>query len=1054
MTKGSRSRKTLRVFPSKKIILVMGILFLILIIPMEVVAVGNITGVIYQQDGKTPVPGAEVSLIASEGISPESQITGMSGSFRFMNIPAGKYIFRVRAIGYREMSQEITIRIGRDTRRLDCQLESVIPGGVKGRIFREDNFTLLSGVTILVYGATGSLPPVVTNEEGLYQLTNLIPGEYHLKAKLSGYREQELVVTVEEGKVTSEIDFYLPEIPVALNWGNLLFWKKPGETISLPLFLCKINRIKVTIYRVNLFSDLGSETSWREIFNRDFPTEKVIREWEEEIAGSQVLDGVQHSVTLSNLEKGIYLLETRGNDKKSRCLLVVSPLTVLVKVSPRKIMTYVFDNRAEIPLRGAAVGIYDEQGLVGQGETDAEGIFTSYILRPGAGEGIVVVKASEDEGLTTFGFTVPLEGEIFLYPSQLFYLTDQSVPFVGILRGKDGSVLSKRPVTVRIKDSTGKVVYQNQLSSDELGIFQDCYFPQSPVPPGSYWLEAEADNITGKTSLEMLSYSSSLGHLKILGGEQYLQGENISIPLELMDGNGDPLAKKAIGYKIYQKTAEGKWDFWQEGKVVTDAQGKAEVNLFPPEVEKEEQFLMVVTAALGGAEIKENFSWKVLSGIYRLQIQGDCRLYLRGEKVSLKFLVTEGEGRPVSTKLRVRWFRKEAEREIIVQEGDITPAAEGEISLIPPREGYYRCSLSYLDPRGGWLQEDSFFVVTSKNYQDNLFPVKEIEIITDRDFYHPGEKVRLLINAPVEKSYLWITVMSDEILDYRLVPLTGGSYYWEFPLLSEYSPQIYIQAHLIRGGEIQYCTRSVKILAPESRLQVNLRTDQPEFRPGERIKVYVSLEDFSAQKCSGEIWLNLLSSTQLSSPTVEDSFFSRIPEVKTYVYDRMIEEMDRAQEEVFPLYQRSAYWEPVFWVGEGEERILSLPTPQETGTWYLFAQAVGVRGAVGEEVLKIISSKKLYLELISSSRLVSGEEAMLTVILHNEWPVSQVVTLLVSGEGIEFVDNITRRIVLPPQSTTTCDFKVRIVDSQKVKFNAQVSTLREADEKEIIIPVF
>jgi len=1039
----------------KKFFLFGGILILILMLPLEVGAVGNILGVIYQKDGKTPVRGAEVVLISKERPFQQTEITGASGSFRFMNIPAGNYLFRVRAVGYREIVQEITIRIGKDTRRIDLRLEPLIPGLLKGRVFREDNLTPLSGVTIIASGPRGTLPPVLTDEEGSYQLTELIPGGYHLKARLSGFRERELTgVMIEEGKVTPEVNFYLPEIPVNLEWRDLCFWKRPAEIISLPLFLCKIHRVKLTVYRLDLFFDLAGDISWREILDWSLSPERIVREWEEEIVRPEVVDGIQHTITLSEIEKGIYLLEALGGERKSRCLLIISPLSLLVKVSPQMVMTYAFDNQEGIPLNHSPVRIYDEQGLLSQGETDEGGIYTGEIIRTGSGQGLAVVRAGEDEGVTVFGFPVSSAGEIFLYPSQRFYLLDQAVPFTGILWGKDGGVLSGKQVAVRIKDPAGKTVYQNQLISDVFGIFQDSYFPESTVSPGIYWLEAEVDNISGRISLEILPFSSSTGHIRLMGGERYFKGENVSINVELLDGKGNPLAKKAPAYKIYRRTGEGEWNFWQEGKVVTDAQGRAVITFTLPGVEKEEQFLMVTTISIEGAELKESISWKVVPGVYQLQLKGERRIYLLGEEVGFDFLITDWEGRPISTNLRIRWLREENDREIIVREEEIPPAAQGRVTLNPPQEGYYRCLLSYLDMRGSWLQEESSFLVTGENYQGKFYPVKEIEIITDRDFYLPGEKVRVLINSPVEQSYLWVTVVGKEILHCHPVFLTGTSYYWEFPISPEYFPEVCIEVHLVQREKIQYHTRMVKILVPEKRLKVYLRTDQYEFRPGERINVNLYLEDFSAKKCAGKVWLNLLGAPGLSPPTLEDSYFREIPEVKTFMYGEIMEDKDPVKVESFPIYPRSGYWEPAFWVGEGEEKVLALTTPRETGTWYLLAQAVSEKGALGKGELKITGSKKLYLEIATPPLLVTGQETVFTVILYNDWPVSQVVTLMVTGEGVEFRESSERRVVLPPKSVTRSNFKVRIVASQEVKLTARVHTLREMDEKEITIPLF
>lgn len=187
----------------------------------------------------TPTPRVETGIVAGfitdedTGLAIASAIvkdrtgsyTGKSdasGYYQIDNIPAGKYVFTVTAIGYNSKTRTNVTVEANETTTLDFALlfsglstpiqtptptsspTPVAIGYVKGTVY--DAFTSegISGATISTNKGNYS---TTTDQNGAYQL-KASSGQYTITASASGYFSASQTVTVKEG-VTALIDFDL-----------------------------------------------------------------------------------------------------------------------------------------------------------------------------------------------------------------------------------------------------------------------------------------------------------------------------------------------------------------------------------------------------------------------------------------------------------------------------------------------------------------------------------------------------------------------------------------------------------------------------------------------------------------------------------------------------------------------------------------------------------------------------------------------------------------------------------------------------------------------------
>ena len=88
---------------------------------------GKISGIIFEEDSKDPLPGANIYLVnTSYGTASDE-----NGRFTIINIPPGKYVLKTDMIGYKSVQMDnLVISVNRTT-SLDIEMfQTVIEGEV------------------------------------------------------------------------------------------------------------------------------------------------------------------------------------------------------------------------------------------------------------------------------------------------------------------------------------------------------------------------------------------------------------------------------------------------------------------------------------------------------------------------------------------------------------------------------------------------------------------------------------------------------------------------------------------------------------------------------------------------------------------------------------------------------------------------------------------------------------------------------------------------------------------------------------------------------------
>ena len=190
---------------------------------------------------------------------------------------------------------------------------------------------------------------------------------------------------------------------------------------------------------------------------------------------------------------------------------------------------------------------------------------------------------------------------------------------------------------------------------------------------------------------------------------------------------------------------------------------------------------------------------------------------------------------------------------------DTNEAGRAQQQLAATRAGQYRLSYKLTDSKNHAIEGGYVFVVRGEGFDGREFRFNDLELITDKQEYAPGDTVRLMINTNRADGcvVLFLRPSNGIYLPPKVIRLKGKNAVEDVAVIQKDMPNFFIEAFTIADGNFFQETREV-VVPPEKRvLNVEVETSQSEYKPGAEAKVQVKLTDSNGDPFVGSTVLTV-----------------------------------------------------------------------------------------------------------------------------------------------------------------------------------------------------
>jgi len=244
-------------------------------------------------------------------------------------------------------------------------------------------------------------------------------------------------------------------------------------------------------------------------------------------------------------------------------------------------------------------------------------------------------------------------------------------------------------------------------------------------------------------------------------------------------------------------------------------------------------------------------SVKITRQAYYTFIHADRGYYRPGEEIFLTVRALRPDNTPVKTEgiLKVTDVvfggpNNAHIKETVLHTEKVTLDENGEakIQFRYEKSGQLKFTVTSPDQWGGQVMGIAMVWVAGRDFDGALYRFNDLELLTDKRTYLPGEVAHVMINTKHSNSYVLFAddVDNNHMLSYRVIHIAGKSTVVDIPIKKNHSPNFFVEATTVNATRVHTQVRQMLVPPESSVIDVAITSDKPTYKPGEKATVNVT----------------------------------------------------------------------------------------------------------------------------------------------------------------------------------------------------------------------
>ena len=679
-----------------------------LVVPLD--RAGAIDVKLSRSDGRTPVAGARVAVIAERGDRwwegyrppPEPIYTDAHGTVRFEGLTAGNYTVTAEVSGLRPAeARRVMVRRGETT---SLPLPMTRPATLSGTVKLADG-TPVSGVPVTARGAGEAVG--TTDADGNFAIGELGPGRYRIDVSNEGFepfvsRENFLLA---EGGTREGIAMVLAPKPAEFAFVIEREAFLPEASVRIGLRSFRIDDLALSVYRIPETLLLDPTQDFRR-FVATSDTSGLVRvdQWRHLMGAGPDWTWREGELVIPQLlPPGAYVLRGSNGALTKSLVFFVTDLGLLVKRSGSQILVSTASLRSGRAVESARVftvptslpagaDLESWSGLLAGRKnippvlTDATGLVTiptpggipaTFPGATGATSQLRIIAVSEEHGIAVSDAPLVPASErsgdkLFLYTDRPIYRPGHTVHWKAFARratGETYAIPGAATVSLSLSGPDGASIPITAATLSAHGSADGSVELPEELPLGDWSLNGSTGNALASAAVAIQEYRKPEFSIEVTPDRAvYVNGDEVRFRIAASYFFGAPVFGATVRYNLFETRLGGGWSAGEfetdegggygrvlkSGETRTDLDGRTEVSLTPDRVSYDRRLTLeieVVDAA--NRSVSGRGVTIVGRGLFALKILPKSWVVRAGDAVPLQISTLDHTGKPVSAAVTV-----------------------------------------------------------------------------------------------------------------------------------------------------------------------------------------------------------------------------------------------------------------------------------------------------------------------------------------------------------------------------------------------------------------
>lgn len=252
---------------------------------------------------------------------------------------------------------------------------------------------------------------------------------------------------------------------------------------------------------------------------------------------------------------------------------------------------------------------------------------------------------------------------------------------------------------------------------------------------------------------------------------------------------------------------------------------------------------------------------------YFTSLQPTQGYYRPGDQIDINVICRNPDGSPVKTQgqlviSQVQWTGplNKTINEVELDRQIISTDDNGMVTIRYRYESAGQLKFHFVSPDSWGSKVEGFALVwvVGNKFDGTLHRFNDLELITDKRTYEPGQTAHVMINTKQADSYVLLSTDAQNgfLKQWQLVHVPGKSVIIDVPVGPERRPNFFIEATTISMAHMHQQMAQICVPPADSMLDVTVKTDKATYQPGETATVNVTAKDLDGKPVKTQVVLS------------------------------------------------------------------------------------------------------------------------------------------------------------------------------------------------------